>query len=117
MCKLDSISTKELEEELNKRRANNSKRKRRYEITGVWSGNTSSQRRLCYRDYTDSKDYAEKVTNLGFIVFDDRTSLDLKVRELEYRERKQPKIGAYTSLIRSCIVKDVNSVKELHEDE
>lgn len=112
MADLSKLSTKELQEELARRNKNNPNRQRRYEITGTWSGYTSSQSRVCYRDYTSDSNYAKEVDKLGYIVFSDNTKLYLTVRELEYRERKQSKMGTYTSCIKKCVANKTHKITD-----
>ncbi len=89
------------------------KRKPRYEIIGEWSGYRPSQRRVVHREYTTDSEFADKVKKLGFIVYTDRTTLDLTVREMEFGERKKPTIPEYTKLIRECILKGTHYVDKL----
>lgn len=112
---LENISTEELRKELDKRMAANSKTKKRYEITGEWSGYNSSQRRIVHRECTTNKAFVEKIKELGRIYYTDGTSLVLRVRELAYRERKQKDIKTYSSLIGKCIAQGTNRVAELKE--
>lgn len=110
----EDISTDDLKNELNKRMAETSKVKPRYEITGEWSGYNSKQRRIVHREYVKNKDFAEKVKALGFVSYSDGTTLNLKVRQMSYGERKQSTINGYGSLIRSCIAKDTNDVSKIN---
>jgi hypothetical protein len=110
MIDLTEIPTSELKKEIAKRQGAKSVW---YEITGEWSGYRSSQSRIVHREYTKNKAFAEKVRELRSIRYTDGTFLDLDVRQMEYRERKQKEIPGYTSLIRDCIAKGVNSVEEL----
>jgi hypothetical protein len=108
---LENISTKELEQELYKRKASTAKP--RYEITGTWSGYSSGQRRVVHREYTTDKKFADNVKELGSIRYSDGTWLDLSVRQMEYREKKQQVMLSYYDLIRKCILKGVSDVKDL----
>lgn len=110
---LKDISTEELKKELDRRMAEISKAKKRFEITGEWSGYTSSQRKIVHREYTTDKDFAKKVEDLGSICYTDGTYLDLKVRQLAYKERKQEEKKTYSDLIRKCVSQNTNRVAEL----
>lgn len=85
----------------------------RYEITGEWSGYHSHQRRVCHREYTTDKEFADKVRDLGFIRYTDGTTLDIRMRQLRKGERRQPEVRGYSSLIRDCVKHDTNSVADL----
>jgi hypothetical protein len=109
---LSEISTKELKEELEKRKVLKPT-KSRYEITGEWSGYRSGQQRIVHREYTADKKYVDKIKNLGFICYTDGTTLNLKIRTMKTGERKQNTIDSYSRLIRDCIDANTNNVVDL----
>jgi len=110
---LEKISTADLKKELDKRMAETSKVKKRYEITGEWSGYNSSQRRIAHREYTTNKAFVDKVNALGSIEYTDGTSLRLSTRQLVYKEKKQKEIKSYSDLIRKCVTQDEHQVAQL----
>lgn len=107
---LTEVSTNELKKELANRRNTKSPW---FEITGEWSGYRSSQRRMVHREYTKDKVFAQKIEEMRSILYTDGTSLDLNVRQMDYRERKQKEINGYTSLIRDCVRESVSCVSDL----
>lgn len=85
-------------------------------IEGEWSGYTSSQCRVVHREYTTSRKYADKVSELGFIQYTDGTTLNLRVRlRTKSDGKRQPVINGYNSLIRDCVYHGTNSVESLAE--
>lgn len=99
--------------EITKRRAANPKRRKRYCIEGEWSGYNSGQRRICYREYTESPVFAKEVEDLGCITYTDGTRLHLSVRELAYREKKGKEMSSYRDLVRKCLKQGTSFVDAL----
>lgn len=88
----------------------------RFLIEGVWSGYTSSQRRVSHREITTSAKFAEQVSDLRSIQFTDNTFLDLRVEQLPPRALvREPMLDGYGDLIRKCIAKGVTSVATLND--
>jgi hypothetical protein len=85
----------------------------RYEIVGTWTGYGSEQQRVCHREYSIDKAYAEQVTKVRSILFTDNTRLILSVREMEMGERKLEPINGYSELIRRCIREGKDKVSDL----
>lgn len=110
---LENVTTKDLKEELERRMSKSSKTPKRYEIIGIWSGYNSGQRRIVHREYTTNKNFVKGVSKLGNIYFSDGTALEIEVRQLKYRERKEKEINGYNELIRKCMIQDTNNVSEL----
>jgi len=65
---------------------------------------------IIHREYSSDKDFATKVKDLGFISYTDGSTIELKVRQMEYKERKQSLIKGYADLIIQCVHHGVNSV-------
>jgi hypothetical protein len=76
----------------------------RFVIEGEWSGYTSSQQRVVHREVVDKR-LAEKAKALHTIVYTDGTTLNVRVRETQPRERVELVDRAYGSLIREAIAK------------
>ncbi|WP_029581986.1 hypothetical protein [Bradyrhizobium sp. URHD0069] len=72
----------------------------RFILEGEWSGYTSSQQRVVHREIINNK-RAERLRQLHKIVYTDGTSLMIRVREAEYRE-KIKLINSYGELIRDA---------------
>ena len=86
-----------------------------FEITGTWSGYSSSQSRICHRIYITDSQKAEKVEQLHSIRFSDNTSLWISVHQISRKEDLHEENDQYSSLINSCLDQGVNSVIALKE--
>lgn len=73
----------------------------RYLLEGVWTGYTSSQRRVVHREIIRDGWRARRLRSLRSIVFTDGTSLLLSLREMR-RGEKANEIHAYQTLIRQA---------------
>jgi hypothetical protein len=80
-------------------------------VTGTWSGYTSSQERVCHREYCGKKT-AEAIRKIGHgIRFTDGTMLYLTV--IKVARRTLPPLDGYSSLIRECVAQGTNEVAKL----
>jgi len=86
----------------------------RYVIEGTWSGYTSAQSRVVYREVTKDKKFADAVAQMGSIHYTDGTALYLQIRPAALRE-KVTEIKSYAKLIRDCVRYNVASVEALYK--
>ncbi|MNL91217.1 hypothetical protein D3C81_09470 [compost metagenome] len=110
---LKNASIEELSAELYRKRVAKGTTKARYEIIGIWSGYEDRQRKIAYREYTTNKQLVADIRKLNCVIYTDGTRLELSVREMQYRERKQTIILGYKTLVKECIKYGVNSVAQI----
>lgn len=72
----------------------------RYVLEGEWTGYVSSQQRVVHREVV-TKRRADNLKKLHKIVYTDGTSLLVRVREAEYREKVR-EVHSYDALIRKA---------------
>ena len=72
----------------------------RYVLEGEWSGYRAKQRHIVHREVVTGP-RVERLRNLHTIVYTDGTTLDLRLRKAEPREKVVEKHG-YTTLIRDA---------------
>lgn len=86
--------------------------KKKYVITGTWSGYTSAQSRIVHAEVTNDKNRAEWCQNNSGILYTDNTWLILSVREVKPNERIKTYDG-YGNLISKCVAQNCMKVAEL----
>lgn len=83
-------------------------------IEGTWSGYSSSQRRVCHREFTNRAKFADAVRELRWIRFTDGTVLEINVTDIGDGRKSKPKpVNGYSTLIRECLYAGVNAVSDL----
>ena len=87
-----------------------------YEITGTWTGYTSSQQRVAHREYNTDTERAEWCKDHYQIRYTDGTGLILNVREITGKDQIQATQDGYGKLISSCVRHDVSAVADLPSD-
>lgn len=83
-------------------------------IEGIWSGYNDRQTKVVHRRITMSKDEADAIVSLGYIVYTDGTALNLTVTRCKAYDKIEVKDG-YTSLISQCVREGVNRVSDLSD--